>query len=153
LGRIGLASLLMQAGSPVQAARLLQADAHVTPPDDHAIVTYARAILQTPASPEQTADVQKLLRGVVARDPRNAAAQALLGKLLAPTAPADAATALRAALAADPTDRASLYQLMTLLRRQRRVTEADELATRLKALGDAERQAEGERFRLIRAEP
>jgi tetratricopeptide (TPR) repeat protein len=153
LGRVGLASLLMQAGSPAEAARLLHAIAHATPPDDRALVTYTRAVLQKGPTSAEAAGVLKLLRSAIARDPRNAAAQSLLGKLLANAAPREAINALRAALAVDPADRASLFQLMTLLRRQGSSAEAAELAKRLQALGDAERQAEAGRFRLVRTDP
>lgn len=148
LGRIGLASLLMQLGLAGEAANLLNSAAHSQPPDDRAIVTWARAVLRTSSPP---ASVLPLLEGTVSRDARNAAAHALLGKLYARRGSIPAAIrVLRTAITLDPSDRASTYQLMLLYRKQGEVQAAAQMSSLFQAMTRAAQEEESSRFRLVR---
>lgn len=152
VGRIGLASLLMQLARPGDAADLLRPQ--LASRDARVIVTYARALLQKYPTTAESGELLALLQGVVERDPRDGVAHGLLGKLLAQRGDAvSAARALARAIELDPADRAATYQLMSIYQRQGRTREASALAAKIRTLIDGEKQAEQSRFALVRHQP
>lgn len=151
LGRIGLASALMQMGLAGDAVRLLRP--HAGAGDARTDLTLVRALLQT-AEASATGDRQEarlLLDSVVRAEPANAAALGLLGKLLAQLqqwAPAE--KALREAVRLDDADRGSHYQLMNLYRRTGRPLLASEAARRVRLLAAREQAEDNRQFLLLR---
>ncbi|HMV82313.1 MAG TPA: tetratricopeptide repeat protein [Blastocatellia bacterium] len=94
------------------------------------------------------------MRNLIARQPDNARAHSLLGKIyLRRNDSLNAARALETAIKLDPADRNSTYQLLTVYRKQGRVKDAAALLDRVQKLLDEEREAdvEASRYRLVRA--
>ena len=158
LGRIGLASTLMQMGMAADAVPILRAQLAEKGPDPRVELILVRAILFKSPSAEDTRESALLLRGILKREPGNAVAHGLLGKVyfqLGDTSEAAAESA--AAIRLDPSDRTSTYQLMTIYQRTGRTREAAELARKVRLLLDQEKVEEdaSNRFRLVRkgAEP
>lgn len=153
-GRIGLAISLMQTGASEQAVRLLREQAARTPDDPLISFTLAEALLQqADAAPEQMQEAQARLRQVVTRQPRNARAHSMLGKIyFRQQDTSNAVRNLEIAIRLDPTDRAATYQLMTLYNRLGRKPEAEALRTKVQKLVDTEstNESKSERYRLIR---
>ncbi|MCC6537460.1 MAG: tetratricopeptide repeat protein [Bryobacterales bacterium] len=146
LGQTGVAMLMLQMGLAAEAAahlRALPAEAPLVR------LTLARALSQM--NPPDNAAAIKTLRELLARDPKQAAAHGLLGKLLAQTnQPAAAIAELEQALALDPQDRASAHQLLLLYRRAGRPTDAARAARLVRDSLVREKSAEAaaERYRL-----
>ncbi|MFN7922125.1 MAG: tetratricopeptide repeat protein [Bryobacteraceae bacterium] len=153
LGRVGLASMMMQMGLASDAVRVLREQLAAGGSDPRVELTLARALLLKTPSPEEAREAAGLLRRIVAREPGNALAHGLLGKAYVQMGDAAKAEAeLAAAIRLDPADRTSAYQLMTIYRRSGREKEAAALAQRVRVLVDqeaAEEQAKN-RFQLIR---
>jgi predicted Zn-dependent protease len=153
-GRVGLAVAMMESGAVDDAIKLLREQTRRTPNDSRVNLTLAQALLQKDSSPAELREAQALLRSVIARQPDNARAYALLGKLyLRREETAKAGQVLQTAIHLEPADRNSTYQLMTVYRKQGRIKEAAALQTKVQQLLDDERAADVEaaRFRLVRA--
>jgi tetratricopeptide (TPR) repeat protein len=132
LGEVATASTLMQLGLSGEAVKVLR---KLPPADPMVALTLARALLLDAPSPEDKAEAKKLLAGVIEREPSNVAARSLLGKTLAQDgALAAALVQLEAALKLDPAHRATLYQLMTIYKKQGRSADVARLGTRLRDL-------------------
>ena len=154
LGRIGLASALMQMGLAEDAVKLLRPlAAGAEGGDPRVSLTLARALVQgSDTNPAHREEAAQLLSAAVKADPANAAAHSLLGKLLAQDrkwGPAE--KSLREAVRLDGSDRAAHYQLMVLYRRTGRPALAAGAARRVQELVADERAAEPRQFQLLRA--
>lgn len=153
-GRVGLAVAMMQLGAADEAIKHLRGQLQRTPGDAQVSLMLAQSLLQKDSSPGEMKEAQGLLRSLIARQPENARAYSLLGKLYLRREDAvNAARALETAIKLDPSDRNSTYQLMTVYRKQGRIKQAAALQGRVEALIDDERAAEVEaaRYRLMRA--
>lgn len=153
LGQIGLASTLMQMGLAEDAVRLLRPQSGR---DARVDLTLARALLQVGGGEANGREAGMLLESVVQREPVNAAAYSLLGKLRVQRREwPQAEKALLAATRLDDADRAAHYQLMILYQRTGRTALAHETARKVRALGEREQVAEEDanRFRLVRSDP
>lgn len=153
LGRIGLASAMMQMGLAAEAEKVLREELQKSGGDPKVELTLARAMLLQSLPAERARAAAVLLTGVVKREPRNAAAHGLLGKVYGLLREdARAVSALTEAIRLDPADRASTYQLMTIYKRLGRNPEADQLTQRVKRLLEEEKRTEsaGSKFQLIR---
>jgi tetratricopeptide (TPR) repeat protein len=153
LGRIGLASTLMQMGLAADAARVLREQLAGGGPDAKTELTLARALLLKDSSQEEKHEAAALLQRVLKEEPANAAAHGLLGKMYMQLGDThNATTELAAAVRLDPADRASTYGLMTIYKQAGRTKEAAGLATRIRSLLDKEKADEdaGNRFRVVR---
>lgn len=153
-GRVGLAVAMMESGAVDEAIKLLREQARRTAKDARVQLTLAQALLQKDSSPAELKEAQTILRGLIARQPDNARAHSLLGKIyLRRNDSVNAARALETAIKLDPSDRNSTYQLMTVYRKQGRVKDAAVLQDRVQKLLDEEREAdvEASRYRLVRA--
>lgn len=153
LGRIGLASALMQMGLASDAAQILREQLAKSGPEPKAELTLARAILLAKPSPAATREAATLLERVTRREPTQAIAHGLLGKVYfqlgdLPKATSELTTALRL----DPSDRASTYQLMIVHQRSGRPAQAAELSRRVQHLLEQEKADEeaGNKFRVVR---
>ncbi|MFN0112883.1 MAG: tetratricopeptide repeat protein, partial [Blastocatellia bacterium] len=153
-GRVGLAVAMMESGAVDEAIKLLREQSRRTANDARVQLTLAQALLQKDSSPVELKEAHTVLRGLIARQPGNARAHSLLGKVyLRRNDSVNAALALESAIKLDPMDRNSTYQLMTVYRKQGRIKEAAALQGKVQTLLDAERAAEAEagRYRLVRA--
>lgn len=153
-GRVGLAVAMLESGAVDEAIKLLREQSRRTANDARVQLTLAQALLQKDSSPAELKEAQTVLRNLIARQPDNARAHSLLGKLyLRREETVNAARALETAIRLDPSDRNSTYQLMTVYRKQGRIKEAAALQDKVQKLLDAEREADVEaaRFRLVRA--
>ncbi len=153
-GRVGLAVAMLQLGATDEAIKHLREQLQRTPNDAQVSLMLAQALLQKDSSPAELKEAHTILRSLIARQPDNARAYSLLGKLhLRRDETASAARALEAALKFDPSDRNSTYQLMTVYRKQGRMKEAAALQDRVQKLLNEEREADVEtsRYRLVRA--
>lgn len=153
-GRVGLAVAMMESGAVDEAIGLLREQAKRTNNDPRVSLTLAQALLQKDSSPTESKEAQMLLRGLIARQPDNARAHSLLGKLyLRRDDTANAARSLETAIKLDPSDRNTTYQLLTVYRKQGRIKAAAALQGRVQKLLDEERAADVEaaRYRLVRA--
>lgn len=153
LGRIGLASTLMQLGLAADAAQVLRGQLAANGPNAKAELTLARALLLKSPSEAEQREAVALLHRVLRQEPENAAAHGLLGKVYTQLGDTPNAIAnLSAALRLDPADRTSAYQLMMIYRKSGKVKEAAELASRVRALLDKENaeQDAASRFRVVR---
>lgn len=151
-GRVGLAVAMLESGAVDEAVKLLREQKQRIPNDARVNLTLAQALLQKDSSPAELREAQALLRGLIARQPANARAHSLLGKLyLRREETSNAARALETAIRLDPADRNSTYQLMTVYRKQGRIREATALQGKVQKLLDDERAAEAEagRYRLV----
>lgn len=153
LGRIGLASTLMQMGMPAEAAKLLREQLAEGGSDPKAELTLVRALLLKNPSTEEAGEAAGLLKKVQRQEPENAAAHGLLGKVYFQLGNTGGAAAeFAAAIRLDPADRTSTYQLMTIYQRSGKSKEAAELARRVRFLLDREKADEeaGNRFQVVR---
>jgi len=153
-GRVGLAVAMMESGAVDDAIRLLREQNRRTPGDPRVSLTLAQALLQKDSSPAEMKEAHTLLQDLIARQPDNARAHSLHGKLyLRRDETVEAARALERAISLDPSDRNSTYQLMTVYRKQGRLREAVILQNKVQKLLDDERAAdiEAARYRLVRA--
>lgn len=151
-GRVGLAISLMQSGAAEQAVRMLREQAARTPDDPLISFTLAEALLQKGDASEQLQrEAQMLLQQVVKRQPGNARAFSLLGKIY--FRQQDTINALRnleTAVRLNAQDRAASYQLMTIYQRTGRASEAAALKEKVQKLREAENVEEAGRYRLVR---
>ena len=153
LGPIGLASMLMQMGRAADAERVLREQLTAKGADPRTEFTLVRALLLKGATPAELREAAGILRRSLRKDPGQAGARGLLGKVYAQLGQLpQAATELAEALRLDPADRASAYQLMTVYRRTGRQAEAAALTRRVASLLEEEKAAENTagRFRLVR---
>lgn len=153
-GRVGLAVAMMQMGAADEAIKHLRQQLQRTPKDAQVSLMLAQALLQKDTSAAELKEAHTILRGLLARQPDNARAFSLLGKIhLRRNDSVNAARALESAIKLDPSDRNSTYQLMTVYRKQGRVKDAAALLDRVQKLLDEERDAdvEASRYRLVRA--
>lgn len=153
-GRVGLAVAMLQLGATDEAVKHLRGQLQRTPNDAQVSLMLAQALLQKDSSPAEMKEAHTLLRSLIARQPNNARAFSLLGKLyLRREETVNAARALETAIKLDPSDRNSTYQLMTVYRKQGRIKDAAALQDRVQKLLDEEREAdvEASRYRLVRA--
>jgi Flp pilus assembly protein TadD len=153
LGRIGLASTLMQMGLAADAAQLLREQLAVGGPDAKTELTLARALLLKDSSQDEKHEAAALLQRVLKEEAANAAAHGLLGKVYIQLGDThNATTELAEAVRLDPADRVSTYGLMTIYKQAGRTKEAAGLATRIRSLLDKEKADEdaGNRFRVVR---
>ena len=153
LGRIGLASTLMQMGLANDAAEILREQLATSGPDPKTELTLVRALLLKDSSPEEKQVAAGLLHRVLKQEPANAAAHGLLGKVYFQLGDlGNATTELAEAIRLNPNDRASTYHLMRIHQQSGRIKEAAELAVRIRALSDQEREDgdAGSRFHLVR---
>jgi cytochrome c-type biogenesis protein CcmH/NrfG len=81
LGRIGLASTLMQMGLAADAAQVLREQLAIGGPDPKTELTLARALLLKDSSLDEKHQAAALLKRVLKEEPANAAAHGLLGKV------------------------------------------------------------------------
>lgn len=152
-GRVGLAVAMMQMGAADEAIKHLRQQLQRTPKDAQVSLMLAQALLQKDSSPAELKEAHTILRTLIVRQPDNARAHSLLGKIyLRQNDSVSAARALEMAIKLDPADRNSTYQLMTVYRKQGRVKEAAALQDRVQKLLDEEREAdvEASRYRLVR---
>jgi tetratricopeptide (TPR) repeat protein len=150
-GAIGLALALMQIGAVEEAIDQLREELRRAPNDLRVCLTQAQALLQTDASPAELQEAQTLLRRVIEREPNNARAHSLLGKVyLRREETANATRALETAIRLDSSDSSSTYQLMRIYHKTGRTKEALALQEKVQKLLDAERAEEGGRYRLFR---
>lgn len=151
--RVGLALSLMQSGAAEQAVRVLRDAAARTPDDALVAFTLAEALLQDNAAPELLGEAKTLLRRVIEKQPENARALSMLGKIYFREQDSNnAVPILERAVRLDPRDRAAMYQLITLYNRAGRKTEAHALGKKVEKIVDAERAGENkfERYTLNR---
>ncbi len=146
LGQTAVAMMMLQMGMAVEAAahlRALPADAPLV------ALTLARALAQM-NPPDHTAAI-RTLQELLTRDPKQAAAHGLLGKLLAQGGQTAAAIReLEQALELDPRDRGSSHQLVLLYRRAGRSADAARVArvVRESLAREKSDEAAAERYRL-----
>ncbi len=153
LGRIGLASILMQMGLASDAATLLREQLAASDRDPRTGLTLARALLLKNPSAEEKREAETCLLWIIKQEPGNAEAHGLLGKVYFQLGDmSKATTELEAAVRLDPSDRTSLYQLMTIFKRTGRAREGAELAGRVRVLLEKEKTDEsaGNRFQIVR---
>ena len=153
LGRIGLASTLMQMGRAADAERMLREQIATNGADPRTELTLVRALLLKGPSPEEKREAAKLLLGIIKQDGADAVAHGLLGKVyfqMGDLAPAT--TELAHAIRLNPADRTSTYQLMTIYRRTGRTVEAAKLTRRVASLLEEEKANENadSQFRVVR---
>jgi cytochrome c-type biogenesis protein CcmH/NrfG len=117
------------AGEAVRVLRKLPAN------EPMVALTLARALLFDSPSNADKAEARNLLAAVIAREPSNVAARSLLGKTLAQDgATQQALLQLEAALKLDPSHRATVYQLMTIYKKQGRQADASRMGAKLREL-------------------
>jgi tetratricopeptide (TPR) repeat protein len=153
LGSIGSASTLMQLGLANEAAALLREHLRRNGPEPRVELTLARAILLEDSTQASKQEAMQLLRSIAQREPSNANAHALLGKVHFQLDEfGKAAIELETALRLDPKDRASAYQLATVYRKLGRTQEAAAMAAKVKKLLETEKQEEAavSRFQVVR---
>lgn len=153
-GRIGLAVTLMESGAVDEAIVLLREQAGGSVPDPRLHLTLAQALLQKDSSPAEWKEAHALLTGILVRQPNHARAHSLLGKLFLRRGElVRAAQSLETSIQLDPSDRNTVYQLLTVYRKQGRLKDATALQARVQQLLDEERAADVEsaRYRLVRA--
>jgi len=132
LGEVATASTMMQLGLAGEAVKVLRK----LPVDEPMVaLTLARALLFNSPSPTDKAEAKKLLATVIGREPSNVAARSLLGKTMAQAgATQQALLQLEAALKVDPSHRATVYQLMTIYKKQGRSADASRMSVKLREL-------------------
>lgn len=132
LGEVATASTLMQLGLAGEAVKVLRK----VPIDEPMVaLTLARALLFDRPSNADKTEARNLLAVVIAREPSNVAARNLLGKTLAQDgATQQALLQLEAALKLDPSHRATVYQLMTIYKKQGRQADASRMGAKLREL-------------------
>jgi Tfp pilus assembly protein PilF len=153
LGRIGLASTLMQMGLAADAATLLRGQLAANGRDPRTELTLVRALLLKGPSAEENREAESALRWIVKEEPGNAAAHGLLGKLYFQSGDLARATAeLESAVRLDPSDRIATYQLMRVYQRTGRAKEASNLSQKVQILLEKEKadEAAGNRFQIVR---
>jgi predicted Zn-dependent protease len=153
LGRIGLASTLMQMGLAADAAALLREQRAASGRDPRTELTLVRALLLKGPSAEENREAESALQWIIKEEPGNATAHGLLGKLYFELGNLSRATAeLESAIRLDPSDRISTYQLMRVFQRTGRAKEASELSRRFQTLLEKEKadEAAGNRFQIVR---
>jgi tetratricopeptide (TPR) repeat protein len=132
LGEVATASTLMQLGLAGEAVRVLR---KLPANEPMVALTLARALLFDSPSNADKAEARNLLAAVIAREPSNVAARSLLGKTLAQDgATQQALLQLEAALKLDPSHRATVYQLMTIYKKQGRQADASRMGAKLREL-------------------
>lgn len=150
LGQVGVAMIMLQIGMAGEAAahlRNLPAEAPLV------ALTQARALSQM--SPPDNAAAMKTLCELLAREPKQAAARGLLGKLLAQSGQTAATIReLERALTLDPQDRASAHQLLLLYRRAGRAADAARVSrlVRDSLAREKSEEAAADRYRLSEAD-
>jgi tetratricopeptide (TPR) repeat protein len=152
-GRVSLAVALMQMGAVKEAIDQLREELRRAPDDARVNLTLAQALLQKDSSPAELLEAKSILLHAIEREPNNAQAHSLLGKVyLRRNETTNAARVLETTIRLDPSDRYATYQLMTIYRKTGRTREAIELQEKLQKLLDAERSEETEaaRYRLFR---
>jgi tetratricopeptide (TPR) repeat protein len=153
-GRVGMAMALLQVGAVDEAIRKLHEQTAISPDDALVNLTLAQALLQKDASPAELKEAQSLLERLVARQPGDAKAYSMLGKVyLRGDAKAKATAAFETALRLDSNDRAAAYQLMKLYRAQGKNKEAATLQDVVRKQVETERvqEADAGRFHLVSA--
>lgn len=153
LGRIGLASTLMQMGLAADAATLLREQLAASGRDPRTELTLVRALLLKGPSAEENREAESALQWIVKQEPGNATAHGLLGKLYFQLGDlARAAAELESAIRLDPSDRTATYQLMRVFQRTGRAKEATKLSLRVQSLLEKEKadEAAGNRFQIVR---
>ncbi len=142
LGEVGTASTLMQLGLAAEAVKVLRK----LPVDEPMVaLTLARALLFDRPSASDKTEARNLLAAVIAREPSSVAARSLLGKTLAQDgATPQALVHLEAALKLDPSHRATVYQLMTIYKKQGRQVDASRMGAKLRELLAREKAEEFE---------
>jgi tetratricopeptide (TPR) repeat protein len=153
LGRIGLASTLMQMGLAADAVTILREQLAESGRDPRTELTLVRALLMKGPSAEENLEAVRDLQWIVKEEPGSAAARGLLGKLYFQLGDLSRATAeLESAIRLDPSDRASTYQLMRVFQRTGRAKEASELSRKVQTLLEKEKtdEAAGNRFQIVR---
>lgn len=153
LGRIGLASTLMQMGQATDAERMLREQIATQGADPRTELTLVRALLLKGPSLEEKREAAKLLQGIIKQDGADAVAHGLLGKVYFQLGNlAQATTEFAHAIRLNPADRTSTYQLMTIYRRMGRNVEAARLTRRVASLLDEEKAIENadSLFRVVR---
>ncbi|MFN7992516.1 MAG: tetratricopeptide repeat protein [Bryobacteraceae bacterium] len=157
-GSVGLGLALLQAndidGSIAHLRQQYQRDKN-NPKLNYLL---ASALLQKGAQPGQPdfAEIPELLKRSVARQPRDATAHALLGKVYGLQSEwPSAIRELEVALKLNPNDRTAVYQLMLAYGNMGQADKAKALQPRVRELLDAEHAQENEksRYRLLRAAP
>ena len=153
LGRIGLASTLMQMGLATDAVALLREQLAASGRNPRTELTLVRALLLKSPSVEEQREAQSRLRWIVKQEPGNSTAHGLLGKVYFQLGEIPKATAeLESAIRLDPSDRTSTYQLMTIFQRTGRAKESAELARKFRTLLEKEKADEAavDRFQIAR---
>ena len=153
LGSIGRASTLMQMGLANDAATLLREFLRKSGSDARVELTLARAVLLENPTDAAKQEALQLLLGVVKREPSNATARGLLGKVYFQLDDfKKAAVELEVALRLDPKDRTSTYRLSTVYRKLGRTQEAAALALKVRKMLETEKQEEAaaSRFQVVR---
>lgn len=153
LGRIGLASTLMQMGLAADAATLLREQLAASGRDPRTELTLVRALLLKGPSAEENREAESALQWIVKEEPGNATAHGLLGKLYFQSGDLSRATAeLETAIRLDPSDRVSTYQLMRVFQQTGRAKEASSLSRKVQSLLEKEKadEAAGNRFQIVR---
>lgn len=151
-GQVGLAITLMRTGGEDQMIHLLREQLKRTPDIPAVGLTLAEALLQKGTSPAEFREAESHLRSVIRRQPSQAKAHSLLGKVYLRLGEMDnAARSLEAAVRLDPSDRGATYQLMILRQRAGRSEEAAALKEKIRQLQEVEKAEEVEagRYRLI----
>jgi tetratricopeptide (TPR) repeat protein len=145
LGQVATASTMMQLGLALDAVKVLR---KLPAGDPMVDLTLARALLLNNPDTSAIAEAGKLLGGVIAREPSNAAARSLLGKTLAQRGQWQASVAqFEAALRIDPEDRTAAYQLVLLYRRLNRTADSLRMQNKVRQLMADEKNTEFERQR------
>ncbi len=148
LGRIGLASILMQLGRAADAERMLREQLATHGADPRTELTLVRALLLKGPSPDEQREAAARLQRILKLDAGHALAHGLLGKVYVQMGDLpQAMTELAHAIRLDPADRTSTYQLMTIYRRAGRMAEAAKLTRRVASMLDEEKASE---FRVMR---
>jgi Flp pilus assembly protein TadD len=155
LGRIGIASALMQLGLSADAVNVLREQIAFNGRDPKTDLTLARALLMNSPSPVENREAVTLLEQVAKNEPANVTARVLLGKAYLQLGDSTrAAVALTEAVRLDPSDRTSTYLLMKIQQRAGRTKEAAELARKVNSLVAMQGadNSTGDRFKAVRSE-
>lgn len=147
MGPVGAAMTLMELGRPEEAVRLLRG---IAPGVPIAALTLARVLVQKNPSPAERLEARAILTGLTAKEPGNAAAWVVLGRV--ESLDGNRVLAVRCferALALNADERTAAYQLMLLYRTPGRAADAARMSAKVRDLASANRDREaGERYRL-----
>jgi cytochrome c-type biogenesis protein CcmH/NrfG len=143
----------MQMGMAADAVTVLREQLAASGPDPRTELTLVRALLLKSPSAEELREAEKHLQWIVKKEPGNAAAHGLLGKVYFQMGDMSKATReLEVAMRLDPSDRTSTYQLMRIFQRTGQAKEGAELARKFRSLLEKEKADEdaGNRFQVVR---